>query len=330
MSQLAFEQTPSSSASPSSSSFNSLLLNNLPEGISVHPIAGRIGAEVRGIKLSADLPHHLQEIVRTAWLKYKVVFFRDQDHVTDESQEALAQIFGETSVAHPTARIKEGTSVILELDSQHGGRADSWHTDVTFVPDYPKASILRNIVAPDAGGATVWANTHAAYEELPPALQQLAESLWSVHSNEYDYAVRKVNVNAEALRKYREEFTSTIYETEHPLVHIHPDTQEKSLILGHFFKRFVGLSQRDSQQLFQLFQERITSQENTVRWNWQPHDIAIWDNRATQHYAVNDYGDAHRVVRRVTVKGDIPISVDGQHSRLLKREPNPAQLKAAV
>lgn len=307
-----------------------LLLNNLPEGISIHPVAGRIGAEIRGIRLSHELPHHLQEIVRAAWLKYKVIFLRNQDHVTDESQESLALIFGDASVAHPTARIKEGTNVLLELDSQHGGRADSWHTDVTFVPDYPKASILRNVVAPEAGGATVWANTHSAYEELPDALKTLAESLWAVHSNEYDYATRRVSVDEEALRRYREEFTSTVFETEHPLVHVHPETQEKSLILGHFFKQFVGLSRADGQALYALFQSHITSQENTVRWNWQPHDIAIWDNRATQHYAVNDYGDAHRLVRRVTVKGQIPVSVDGKLSQLVKKNPKNVPLKEAV
>ena len=110
-------------------------------------------------------------------------------------------------------------------------------------------------------------------------------------------------------------FTSRLIETEHPLVRVHPETGERSLVSGHFIKRFVGYNGQDSRSLLELFQNHITRLENTVRWRWSEGDVAIWDNRATQHYAINDYGDQHRVVRRVTVAGDVPVSVDGQRSR---------------
>ncbi|GAA5786891.1 TauD/TfdA dioxygenase family protein [Chitiniphilus shinanonensis] len=286
----------------------------LPAGVTIHPVAGRIGAEIRGVKLSHDLPAEVRDAIRQAWLKYKVIFFRGQTHLDDASQEQLVTLFGEKAVQHPTAHTKQGTSYILELDSQLGGRANSWHTDVTFVDAYPLASILRGVTIPEAGGDTVWANTHAAYQDLSPELRELADKLWAVHSNEYDYAARKPNASAEALKRYHEVFTSTVYETEHPVVHVHPETGERHLLLGHFVKRILGVGTRDSQHLFDLLQGHVTRLENTVRWRWQPGDVAIWDNRATQHYAVDDYGDAHRVVRRVTVDGTVPVAVDGRRS----------------
>jgi alpha-ketoglutarate-dependent sulfate ester dioxygenase len=170
---------------------------------------------------------------------------------------------------------------------------------------------------PDYGGDTVWANTVAAYQDLPPQLKDLAEKLWAVHSNGYDYAAVRPASTPEDRRHYEEVFTSTIYETEHPVVRIHPETGERSLVLGYFVQKFVGFSQSASNHLFELLQSYIVRLENTVRWHWTAGDVAIWDNRATQHYAISDYGDDQaRVVRRTTVAGDVPISVDGRRSTI--------------
>jgi taurine dioxygenase len=224
-------------------------------------------------------------------------------------------------VAHPTVPVREGSSYLLELDSKYGGRANSWHTDVTFVDAYPKASILRAVVIPEAGGDTVWANTAAAYNDLSPELKTLAESLRAIHTNLYDYAAARKDVSADQIKRHRDVFASTVYETEHPVVRVHPETGEKTLVLGHFLKQFVGHSTADSQRLFAILQEHVTRLENTVRWRWSPGDVVIWDNRATQHYAINDYGDAHRVVRRVTLAGEVPVGVDGRESVTLKAAP---------
>lgn len=109
-------------------------------------------------------------------------------------------------------------------------------------------------------------------------------------------------------------FTSTVYETEHPVVRILPRTSERSLVLGYFVRRFVGYSQLDSNHLFEMLQSHITKLENTVRWRWNAGDVATWDNTATQHCAINDYGDQRRVVRRSTITGEVPVSVDGRTS----------------
>lgn len=280
--------------------------------LDIHPVAGRIGAEIRGVQLSADLEPAVIEAIQAALVEHKVIFFRAQHHLDDQGQEAFAHLLGEP-IAHPTVPVREGTRFLLELDGER--RANSWHTDVTFVEAYPKASILRSVVAPASGGDTVWANTATAYQDLPAELQALADKLWAVHSNEYDYAAAKPNVTAEQQESYRRIFTSTVYETEHPVVRVHPVSGEKHLLLGHFVKRLKGYSQFDSTHLFNLLQSHVTRLENTVRWRWQAGDVAIWDNRGTQHYAVDDYGTQNRVVRRVTLQGDVPVGINGQCSR---------------
>jgi len=293
--------------------------------LDVAPIGGRIGAEVRGLSLSGELNDDQTAAILDALYKHKVLFFRDQHHLTDEAQEAFATRLGRP-VPHPTVPVREGSSYLLELDSLHGGRASSWHTDVTFVPDYPAASILRSVTSPASGGDTVWANTTAAYERLPAPLKTLVNDLRAIHTNAYDYAATRADADEERLARHRNVFASTVYETEHPVVRIHPVTDEPTLVLGHFIKSFVGLSTRDSQTLLALLQEHVIKLENTVRWRWREGDVAIWDNRATQHYAVDDYGDQRRVMRRVTIAGDVPVGLDGRSSRSLKP---PAQDAAA-
>ncbi|USL40859.1 TauD/TfdA dioxygenase family protein [Priestia megaterium] len=287
--------------------------------LEVQPIAGHIGAEIKGVHLSSNLDAETVNAINKALLKHKVIFFRGQGHIDDAEQEAFATLFGEPE-AHPTVPIKEGSNYLFELDSEQGGRANSWHTDVTFIDTYPKASILRAVVVPEAGGDTVWANTAVAYQSLPSELRQLADQLWAVHTNDYDYGGRHPNRSQEELERHRKVFASTVYETEHPVVRIHPETGERTLVLGHFVKKIKRLSSSDSNHLFSVLQDHVTRLENTVRWHWKAGDIAIWDNRATQHYAINDYGETHRVMRRVTLIGEVPVSIDGQTSITYKRE----------
>ncbi len=179
--------------------------------------------------------------INDALLTHKVIFFRDQHDLDDDGQLAFAQRLGTTTAAHPTV-LSRGTRV-LPIDSRYD-KANSWHTDVTFVDRIPKASLLRAVALPEYGGTTVWANTRTAYEQLPPALRALTENLWAVHTNTYDYAAdydgRHEQV-ADTVRAHREEFESTYFETEHPVVRVHPETGERVLLLGHFVKRFVGL-----------------------------------------------------------------------------------------
>ena len=290
------------------------------DALDIRRLAGRIGAEVRGVRLSGSLAPATFAAIRRALLKHKVLFFRSQHHLDDAEHQAFGRLWGEIE-PHPTVPSPDGTQ-LLELDSRHGGRANSWHTDVTFEVAPPQVAVLRAVTIPDLGGDTLWANTVAAYEGLPEALKALAGTLRAVHGNDYDYAAQRPDGGDEAGRaRYRKVFTSTLYEAEHPVVRVHPETGERALLLGHFAKKLVGYSSHDSQRLIEIFNAHILRPENTVRWHWTQGDVAVWDNRATQHYAINDYGDAHRVVRRVTVSGDVPVGVDGQHSTALTEQP---------
>jgi alpha-ketoglutarate-dependent sulfate ester dioxygenase len=277
-------------------------------------IGGRVGARLDGVHLGPDLPAATVAAIRAALLAHKVIFFRGQGHLDEQSQLGFARLLGEPTTAHPTVQ-GHGTH-ILPIDSDRS-RADSWHTDVTFVDRIPAASILRAITLPPYGGTTTWANTVAAYETLPVPLKNLADQLWAVHTNEFDYAATvedPASLNDERLVAYRAEFRATAYETEHPVVRVHPETGERALLLGHFIREFVGLNSTESQAIFTVLQERVIRLENTVRWTWEPGDVAIWDNRATQHYAVSDYDDHHRLLHRITLAGDVPVSVDGARS----------------
>jgi taurine dioxygenase len=148
--------------------------------------AARIGAEIRDVRLSGDLSDEVVLAINKVLLEHKVIFFRDQGHLDDAEQERFAVRLGKL-VPHPTIGATKGTSSILELDSgRGGGRADQWHTDVTFVDAYPKISVLRGVVIPPYGGDTVWSNMAAAYLDLPAPLRKLADELWALHSNAYD------------------------------------------------------------------------------------------------------------------------------------------------
>ncbi|MGZ3145769.1 TauD/TfdA dioxygenase family protein [Lentzea chajnantorensis] len=279
----------------------------------VAKLGAGIGARVDGVRLGGDLPQDVVAEIRAALLANKVVFFRDQHHLDDAEQLAFARLFGSPTLAHPTVKGQNHTNV-LAIDSDYG-KANSWHTDVTFVDRVPAISILRAVELPPYGGSTVWANTARAYDELPEALKALVDRLWAVHTNVYDYAghvdsTRIGGVDVKE-RAYRSEFESQRYETEHPLVRVHPETGERALLLGHFVKRIVGLTAAESKAVFQLLQDRVTRLENTVRWQWADGDVAIWDNRATQHYGVDDYDNARRRLHRITLAGDVPVSVEG-------------------
>ncbi|MFF3837895.1 TauD/TfdA dioxygenase family protein [Streptomyces sp. NPDC001930] len=292
--------------------------------VTVQKVGGRLGAVISGVRLGGDLSAETVAEIRSALLAHKVVFFRGQDHLDEETHEAFGRLLG-TPVAHPTVPSADGR-YSFPIDSDYGGRANQWHTDVTFVPAYPAFSILRAVVIPPYGGNTLWANTATAYENLPEPLRALADSLRAVHSNDYDYAALRPGALPEQLARFREIFASTKFLTEHPVVRVHPETGERTLLLGNFVQRISGLTGADSRALLGLFQSHVERPENTVRWQWQVGDVAIWDNRATQHYGVDDSDDHVRKLRRVTIDGDVPVGVDGRTSVLLAPEsvPDPA------
>ena len=278
----------------------------------------RIGAEIRGLDLSGDLPAETVAQIRAALNEHKALVFREANIRSDEAQVKFASHFGPLTKAHPTVASVEGEENVLPVDSENGS-ANNWHTDVTFVVNPPQASTLRSIDLPAYGGETLIASSAAAYRDLPDELRNFADTLWAIHTNDYDYSVPKnlEHANAEERRK---EFTRLKFETAHPVVRVHPLTGERGLFIGGFAQRLriVGLSNTESRDIIRLLQAYVTRPENVVRVNWEPNQLVLFDNRITQHYAPDNYDSQPRKLNRVTIAGDIPVSVDGTPSQALK------------
>ena len=217
---------------------------------------------------------------------------------------------------------------MLQLAANQGMAANSWHTDVTFVDRVPAISILRGVTIPPYGGTTVWANTVAAYEALPLAAQGARRRLWAVHTNDYDYAAdARTGGRRTRARRPRPRAVPLDGRTRPstPWSACTPRPASARCCSATSSSSFVGLNSSESSAVFQLLQNRVTKLENTVRWPWQQGDVAMWDNRATQHYAVADFGNHRREVRRVTVAGDVPVGIDGRESRVWSATPTPTR-----
>jgi alpha-ketoglutarate-dependent sulfate ester dioxygenase len=288
--------------------------------IGIRRLAGNIGAEITGVDTGTELGDDTVAQIRQALLDHKVVFLRGQG-LDYQRQVAFAERLGPLTLGHPTLSSPPDQPFLEEIDSLKGTRANHWHTDVTFVDRPPAFTLLHAVVIPPVGGDTLWANTVTAYQSLPAELRDLADRLRIVHTNDYDYAaVAYREERDEVIRAMRQEFVSTVYETEHPAVRVHPETEERSLVLGGFARTVAGFSPQASRDLIRVLQDYVTRPEQTVRWQWRVDDLAIWDNRATQHYAIFDYGRQHRRGERVTVAGPVPVGVDGRPSVALKGE----------
>jgi taurine dioxygenase len=293
----------------------------MTDSVTVTKLGSRIGARIDGVRLGDGLNPDTIEQIHQALLTHKVIFFRDQDQLDDAGQLAFAGLLG-IPVGHPATMMAMPDAPVITPINSEFGKANRWHTDVTFAANYPAASILRAVILPSYGGSTLWASTVAAYDELPAPLKSLVENLWAVHSNRYDYVTAEAQaLLTDAEAAFRQVFEKPDFRTEHPVVRVHPETGEHTLLLGDFVRNFVGLDGHESAVLHELLQRRITMPENTIRWNWAAGDVAIWDNRATQHRAVDDYDNEPRLMRRVTLVGDVPVNVHGERSRVLSGAP---------
>ena len=283
----------------------------------VRPLSGTIGAEIRGIDLREPLDPATVAELRDLWLRYKVVFFPGQ-HLEPHHHVAFARTFGPLTKAHPVVPgpIEEHPEILV-LDSQRSRaskeyrpthrrtREAGWHTDVTFVATPPTGSILSGRVIPAAGGDTLWADTEAAYEGLDAPLRRLVDGLTARHDGTRTF---QGFLDAGFAIEWEGERHDSLEPHEHPVVRSHPETGRRSLFVNpQFTDHIVGLSGRDSEALLSLLYAHMTVPEYTVRHKWTAGDVAFWDNRSTMHYATLDYGDAARIMHRVTLQGDRPV-----------------------
>ncbi|MFF1295532.1 MULTISPECIES: TauD/TfdA dioxygenase family protein [unclassified Streptomyces] len=279
--------------------------------IEITKVTAHIGARVLGVDVAKPLDEETVTALREALNTHKALVF-DEVNLDDEGQQAFARHFGDLTTAHPTVPAVDGVPNVLPVDSEQGS-ANHWHTDVTFVLNPPQASTLRSITLPPYGGETLIASSAAAYRSLPEPLRQLADTLWAEHTNDYDYAVPAEDIDEERAAQ-RARFTSIKYRTAHPVVRVHPLTGERGLFIGGFAQRIVGLSVGESRTLLDLLQSYVIRPEHILRHRWSPNQLVLFDNRITQHYAVDNYDRQARRLHRVTVAGDIPVGIEGKQS----------------
>ena len=294
-------------------------VNQTDQGVSldIDLVGGNVGAEVRGVALCDPLGEATVRSIRVALARHKVLFFRRQHGFDEAMLERFASELGEP-YTHPTVK-GTGRASVTALEAAEGYAASGWHTDVTFAPSYPRFTLLHGITMPAAGGDTLFANTATAYEQLPESFKAFADGLWAYHDNRFDYAR---NGEVRVLTGYTKAFFSRIFQTEHPLVHVHPDSGERNLLGGSYLKRIRGYEASDSDHLRAIIQDHVTRPENTVRWRWQADDVVVWDNAATQHQAIADFGTQRRSLRRATAGNFTPVSVDGLASRIVNEIEN--------
>ncbi len=294
--------------------------------IEIVPLTLHIGAEIRGIDLSRPLAAETVTAVRAALLQWKVVFFRGQN--LDHAQHvAMARQFGEPTIGHAVFGHVEGHPEIYSVAKNRTANEKydammvtpwfGWHTDVTAAVNPPFASILRGVTIPPYGGDTFWTNLVAAYAGLSAPMRGFVDTLRGIHAFE-------PRGDGKAVGDYNEKVRRRALRSEHPLVSVHPETGERMLFVSpSFLKSIVGLTPRESAKILEILWEHVIRPEYTVRFKWNPGDIAFWDNRATAHLAPRDIfaSDFDRQLYRITLVGEKLVGVDGRSSVAIEGYP---------
>lgn len=282
----------------------------------VTPLTGTLGAQIDGIDLRSDLSADLVAGLRRTLLEHRVIFFRGQDLAPGDLVR-FGERFGPLTDAHPIHPGIGDHPEVLVIDSSTnprarqrnaGARAYKWHTDVTFVDEPPLGSLLHAQVIPSRGGDTQWADTVDAYATLSAPLQRIVDDLVAVHDGRRVFgALAKADPTGAAQTRL-----DALPPVKHPVVRVHPETGERSLFVNPAFTSHLdGFDPHESEVILGLLYDHITQPERTVRWRWSVGDLAFWDNRTTAHYAITDYGDAHRRLQRITLAGDRPVGPAG-------------------
>ena len=281
--------------------------------IRVLPVTGTIGADIEGVDLGEELSDETFAQLRAALTEYLVIFFRDQD-ITLDQQAALTRRFGppaptpfiETMREHP-----EVIEIVKEADEKSrfvfGG---AWHSDYSFQKEPPYVTFLRAEEVPDYGGDTLYANMINAYETLPDELREKVDGLNALHSADRAYSPKM-----QGLQDLLENMTVNNTEEAqvvqcHPLVRVHPESGRRGLFVNPVYTVGIeGMSSEEGCAFIEALNKHALHEANTCRFRWRKNSIAIWDNRFTQHYALNDYPNQRRHMYRTTAAGEAPIPI---------------------
>ena len=273
----------------------------------IERLSPALGAIISGIDLNATLNGEAQQGLQAALVEHQVLFLRQQ-FLQAEQQRDLARLFGDLHI-HPIYPAHERVAEVMVLDSHKQDLRDNelWHTDVTFIQTPPLGCVLSAQQVPEFGGDTLWASSTAAYAALSKPMQALLDGLSASHDIRKSFpAARFAITEADAARfeKAKQDHPPV----SHPVVRTHPVSGKKGLFVSEGFTTHINeLTEAESDALLRFLFAHATHPNFQVRWHWQAGDVAIWDNRATQHFANFDYGAAHRIMHRATVLGDKPV-----------------------
>ena len=285
---------------------------SLTQDIAVKPISGALGAMIEGVDLGRDLDNRTADLIHKALLDHCVIFFRDQK-MTPEQHIAFGRRFGTLNV-HDYVKAMDGHPEIIvvaknEEDTKNFG--GGWHSDVTYLEEPALGSVLYCLEAPAFGGDTVFANQYLAYDRLSPGMKRMLDGMTAIHTARHVYGPqgRATTSYTESLKAMKiVGSTEAEKEVAHPVVRTHPETGRKCLYVNQgFTTRFKDMTEAESLPLLEYLWQHCTQPEFTCRFRWEPGSVAFWDNRAVQHYALNDYQGRRRVMHRVTVNGDRPV-----------------------
>lgn len=266
-----------------------------------------IGAEVKGLDLAAlESYEHLAEPLADLLHEHHVLFFRQQE-LSPVQMKHLASIFGDLHI-HPLYPNHEDAPEIIVLDTHNDNPPDNdnWHTDVTFIDKPPMGAVLSARMLPSTGGDTLWTSCIAAYEALSKPMQTMLEGLTASHDIRQSFPQERYGATPEDLVKWQASVEKHP-PISHPVIRTHPVTGRKGVFVNEgFTTRINELTKKESDTLLNFLCSFVAKPEFSIRWKWKEYDLAIWDNRLTQHYATNDYMPQRRIMYRATILGDVP------------------------
>jgi len=280
--------------------------------LTVEKFAGAGGADVTGVDLSQHVPDEVLAEIRAALLDNLVICIRGQD-ITPAQQLAFARRWGEIHL-HPFMQGMPDHPEILAIIKKPADKKNfggSWHTDQMFAPAPAMGTMLYAKQVPSVGGDTIFTNQYLAYESLSDGMKALAGQLRTVcvgdNFRQADGRTRKDRY-ATTISEMKVKDPGDVQTTSiHPLVRTHPETGRRALYVGGHVQRFDGMTDEESIPLLDYFMKHSTRPEFTCRVHWANGTLTFWDNRCTQHFAVNDYPAETRIMHRITICGDQPF-----------------------
>ncbi len=275
--------------------------------LTITPISAALGAQIDGIDLTQPLNTEQRDAIEQALLKHQVIFFKKQS-ITPQQQARFAANFGDLHI-HPIYPNVPEQPEVLVLDTAVTDVRDNavWHTDVTFLATPAMGAVLSAKQLPAFGGDTLWASGIAAFEGLSKPLQALLDGLTATHDFTKSFPLERFGSTPEDFARW-DQTRKNNPPLSHPVIRTHPVSGRKSLFVNEgFTTRINELSELESEAILKLLFAHATRPEYTIRWRWEENDVAFWDNRVTQHYAVDDYRPNRRVMHRATIFGDAPF-----------------------